>query len=102
MSWIIWLTVIVLAIVVIAIIKLVHVKHKVYAVLIVLLLVFLYLTGSHLIGQKGVDLSSGEGVVEAGKVYFTWIGHVFSNAKSLIGQAIKMDWEGEAGNRSLG
>ena len=97
------LPVILLVIVILTIIKLTHLKHKVYAVAIVLLLLFFYLSGSYIVEEKNIDLSTGEGILKAGGVYLGWIGHIFSNAKSLTGQAIKMDWKGDLGeNKTKG
>lgn len=75
-------------------------KHKVYAILIVLILMFLYISGTQIIGSNNIDISTGEGVVEAAKMYLVWMGHIAENTKSLAGRAIQMDWEGNLNKTS--
>jgi hypothetical protein len=33
-------------------------------------------------------------VTEAGRIYLSWLGTIFTNAKSITTNAIKMDWKG--------
>jgi hypothetical protein len=45
---------------------------------------------------KGKDLSVNN-ISDLGKiikVYFSWLGNVFTNLKTISGQAVKMDWQG--------
>jgi len=69
-------------------------QHKTYAILITVMLIFFYVTGSKIIAENNVDLKTFDGMVTAGKLYFSWLGHVLQNTKVLIGNAVKMDWRG--------
>jgi hypothetical protein len=76
--------------------KMEHTKTKVYAVVIVFLLLFFYLTISGVLEKNKVNLGTFDGIVSAGKLYFSWLGHVFSNGEVIVGNAIKMDWAGNS------
>jgi hypothetical protein len=69
-------------------------QHKLYAILVILLVIFFYTTTSRLVQQNNIDVKTFDGMVIAGKLYVNWLGHVLSNTKALIGNALKMDWIG--------
>ena len=71
-----------------------EIKHRIYTAIIILLILFFYITASKVLSQNKIDLKSFEGIVYAIKIYFVWLVHVFKNAKTLAGNAIKMDWVG--------
>jgi len=41
-----------------------------------------------------VDLKTVPGLFKAVKIYFSWLGSVLGNMKSITTNAIKMDWNG--------
>ncbi len=102
MTLIFWAIFVGLGLLIFIFIKFIHMKHKIYAVLIVLLLLFLYVTAGQVISSNEIDVTSGEGVVQAATIYFKWMAHIFKNARVLAGNAIKMDWEGAIKNTTLG
>jgi len=67
-------------------------KHKIYSVLVILLLIFLYTTSSKVISEHNLNIKTFDGMISAGKFYFSWLGQAFQNSKVLVGNAIKMDW----------
>lgn len=67
-------------------------KHKLWAMLIIALLLFAYISFTLTLKGKDVDYKSIPGLMQAGKIYFSWLGGVFGNMKSITGHAIKMDW----------
>lgn len=75
-----------------------HIKHRFFALILVLILIFIYLTSSSLLSNQNLNFKTFEGWMKAGKIYFSWLGHAFGNAKEITGQAVKMDW---IGNSSL-
>ncbi|MCK5610922.1 hypothetical protein KAR91_54110 [Candidatus Pacearchaeota archaeon] len=67
-------------------------KHKLFAVLLIGLILFSYLSAAMIFRGQDVDLTSPSGVIEAGGVYFSWLGSVSKNFIQLTGNAINMDW----------
>ena len=76
-----------------------RVRHKVFAMFLIGMILFSYFSFTFVLKGKDVDLKSIPGVIEVGKLYFSWLGGVFGNFKSITFNAIKMDW---AGNESVG
>ncbi len=71
-----------------------HVKEKIFLVLIILLIIFFVVTASTLIKNKEINLTTFDGIVVAGKIYFKWLIHIGKNLGDITGEAIKMDWKG--------
>jgi len=69
-----------------------HLKSKITIILVLLLLFFFYISASIVISKNHIEVRSLEGMIIAGKAYFKWIGHVIDNTKTVVGNAIKMDW----------
>ncbi|MGY4884494.1 MAG: hypothetical protein ACP5NZ_02850 [Nanobdellota archaeon] len=90
--------VIVLIIVIWLLIEFKRFKHKIVAVFLILLIVFTYFSFASVIKGKNLDLKTPEGMKEAGKLYFVWLGHAFKNVKVVTSNVINMDWKG---NESL-
>ncbi len=84
--------VLVSAIAVMLIIK--FVPHKLFAIIIVLVLLFLYFSGSYFLSDGEIDITTGEGVLDVATLYIGWMGHLYTNIRTLTGRAIEMDWEG--------
>jgi uncharacterized membrane protein (DUF373 family) len=87
-----WIIIIGLILLAFAFLRVKHLKHKVTAVLLILLILFLYTSFSSVISEKGINLKSSAGIESALRIYFNWLGHAFSNFKSLTGNAVKMEW----------
>lgn len=75
-------------------------RHKIFAVFLVALILFTYLSFTLVIQKHDVNLGSVPGIIDAGKLYLSWLGSIFSNFKSITLNAINMDWSG--GNSSGG
>lgn len=86
----------VLVVVFLIILKVRHTKHRFFALILVLLLVFFYLTATSLFSDKNIDFKSFDGWMSAGKIYFSWLWHAGGNAKTIAGNAVKMDWAGNS------
>jgi len=67
-------------------------KHKLWALLIIGLLLFAYISFTLTLKGKNIDFKSVSGLIQAGKIYFSWLGGVFGNMKTITSNAIKMDW----------
>ena len=68
-------------------------KHKAIAIFIIGLLVFIYLTGAFVIKDKGIKFGTTSGMITATKIYFSWLGTVFVNLKTITSNAMKLNWE---------
>ncbi|MEX0932875.1 MAG: hypothetical protein WDZ77_02130 [Candidatus Pacearchaeota archaeon] len=69
-------------------------QHKLIAIGLIVLVIVGY-AGMATIGQNNnVDLTTIGGIVEATKLYASWIGGFFSNLKAITTQAISLDWFG--------
>ena len=73
-----------------------HFKTKLYAVVIVLLLLFVYISGASIVEKNKLNLATSDGISSFVKLYFSWLGNAFENTKSLTGNAVKMDWNGNS------
>ena len=90
-------TLLVISVLIIAIwiiIEMKRMRHKVFAIFLIGLLLFSYLSFTLVLKGKDIDLTSMEGMKEAGTLYFSWLGTIFINFKSITAKAIKMDWKG--------
>lgn len=90
-------TLLVISVLIIAIwvvVELKRMRHKVFAIFLIGLILFSYLSFTIVLKGKDVDLTSFEGMKEAGTLYFSWLGTVFTNFKTITAKAIKMDWKG--------
>jgi len=67
-------------------------KHKIFAMFLIALILFLYISGLGVFGGANVDLSSVSGIIDAWKIYFSWLGSAFGNMKTLTANALNLDW----------
>ncbi len=70
-----------------------HFKHKIVAIFFILLILSFYFSFSSVIKGKDIDLKTFEGMKEAGKLYFLWLGHAFKNVKTVTANAVDMNWK---------
>jgi hypothetical protein len=68
-------------------------KHKLFAFFLIGLIIFTYFSFTASIKGHEVDFSSPSGMLEAGKLYLSWLGGVFGNFKSITAYAFKQDWK---------
>lgn len=95
------ITVLIVGILIVAIYLFVEVKrlrHKMFAIFLIVLILFTYLSFAAVLKDKGIDYKSASGVATAGNLYFSWLGSLFGNFKTLTSNAISMDWKAEEAN----
>lgn len=68
-------------------------KHKIWAIFIIILILFTYVSFVSTVKGKNIDFTSVDGVKTAGSLYFSWLGSVFSNLKTITANAIDMNWK---------
>lgn len=89
-------TLIILAVVVVVIWLIIEAKrmrHKFVAIFLITLILFTYFSFSIVIKRNNVNLKTTEGWKDAGILYFSWLGNVFNNIKSISSYAIHQDWK---------
>ena len=92
------LAILILAILIITIWMFVEFKrarHKMFAIFLILLILFAYISFNLVLAGKNIDYGSIDGIKEAGGIYFSWLGSIFGNIKTITSNAIKMDWAGD-------
>ena len=67
-------------------------RHKLFAFFLIGLILFSYLSMIFLFQDQEVDLKTIPGVVGASKLYFSWLGSVLGNFKTITTNAISLDW----------
>ncbi len=74
-----------------------YVEHKVIVILLVLLFVFIFISFVTIAGtvkSHGIDYKTPQGLIEIGKVYMSWISQVFTNLKTVTGNVVNLNWQG--------
>jgi len=67
-------------------------RHKLWAFFLIGLILFTYISFTASLKNNDVELNSIDGVIDAGKLYISWLGGVFMNLKSISAYATKQDW----------
>ena len=93
-----WIIIAILIVLVLMFLKFRHIKHRLFAVLLIVLLIFFYTTATKLFSEQQINLKSFDGIVSAGKIYFSWLGHAVKNIVEVTNNVIKMDWAGNLTN----
>ena len=73
--------------------KIKYFQHRIYIIFLVLLLLFFYTSGSVIIEKNNLDVTSFDGILSLGKLYFSWLGNLFDNGRYLVGSVVKMNWD---------
>ncbi len=70
-----------------------RIKHKLFAIFLIALLLFSFLSFKAVFNGKEISIKSISDLGNMAKLYFSWLGNVFGNMKSLTGEAVKMSWK---------
>ncbi len=76
-------------------------KHKVFEIFLIFIILFIYFSFTFVVGGQA-NLTSWDGISKASSIYFSWLGSVFSNLKTITANAIHMDWGVNGTNSSVG
>ena len=92
---VIGITVLIISVLIIAIwviIEIKRLKHKLFAIFLIGLILFGYFSFTVSLRGQDIDIKTVPGIIEASKLYFSWLGSAFGNMKSITTNAIRMDW----------
>ncbi|MBT4257575.1 hypothetical protein HOD88_00120 [archaeon] len=90
---VVFLVISALVIVIWVLIEFKRLEHKLFAYFLIGMILVVAASFSVVTSNYDIDYGSASGLMTAGKVYFSWIGSVFGNAKTMTSHAIKLDWE---------
>jgi len=74
------------------IIEIKRLKHKLFAIFLISLILLAYLSFVFVFREQQINLNTVSGIMEATKLYFSWLGSIFGNMKTITSHAVKMDW----------
>lgn len=74
------------------IIEIKRLRHKLFAIFLIALVLFAYISFTYALKGQDVDFKTVPGLVKGTKIYFSWLGSVFGNLKSISTYAVKQDW----------
>ena len=67
-------------------------RHKLLGIFLIALILFSYISASIIFKEQDIDFKTIPGVMIATKLYFSWLGSVFGNLKTITSKTIEMDW----------
>ena len=92
---VIGITLFIISILIIAIWVIIEIKrlrHKLFAIFLIALILFTYISFSLTLKGQDIDFKTVPGLMKATKLYFSWLGSVFGNLKTITTHAVRMDW----------
>jgi len=89
------MTLFIVAILIISIWVIVEIKrlnHKIFAIFLIGLILFVYISVNFTLGKEDINLRSFSGIMQASKIYLSWLGSIFGNLVKVSSHAIKLNW----------
>ena len=74
------------------IIELRRFRHKIFAIFLIISILFLYISVVVVFNGQEIDLKSISGIISAAKLYFSWLGSLGGNVKTIAANVIHLDW----------
>jgi hypothetical protein len=69
-------------------------KYKLLALFLIALVLFSLFSFNSVFKGKDISINNISDLGKIMKIYFSWLGNIFNNFKTISGQAVKMDWRG--------
>ena len=91
-----WILIAVLVVIVFLLLKFKEVRHKISHLIIIVVILLTITSFAHLYLTNDLDLTTFDGIVHAGGLYFSCLGNVFHNTVSISGYAVHRDWSANA------
>jgi hypothetical protein len=70
------------------------IKYKLLVLFLIALILFSIFSFNSAFNGKDISVSNVSDLGKVVKIYFSWLGNIFVNLKTISGQAVKMDWQG--------
>ena len=93
-----WILIVLVVLILLIIMKFKEFRHKFGFLAIAILFLFLVLSVWHVYAENKFNLNTLDGLVGAAKIYFSWLGSLFSSFVKVSSYAIKQDWGINASN----
>lgn len=90
MNWI--LITIVGLILLVIIIKLTEVRHHLFYKALGIVLILIGVSVVYILLKSGTNITTYEGFLDFGRVYYNWLLGAFGNAKGITGYAVQQNW----------
>jgi hypothetical protein len=68
-------------------------RHKLFVIFLIGLIIFSYFSFNAALKKESVDYKSVSGLIDTSRVYFSWLGNIFSNIKSINSYVVKQNWD---------
>ncbi len=68
-------------------------KHRFLTFFLIALILFSFISFNMVFKGKDISVKNISDLGNLVKIYFSWLGGIFSNIKTITTQAIKMNWE---------
>jgi hypothetical protein len=65
-------------------------KHKLLAIFLIALILFSFFTFNSSFKDKDISINNVSDLGKVVKIYFSWLGSIFANLKTISGQAVKI------------
>ena len=100
MTWVTWVLIGIFLVVLMMVFKAKEVRHKLGFVVVASIVLFLVFSFYQVYTTQKLDFTSLDGVVNAGKLYASWLGTMFGNVAKVSNYAIQQDWTIDGSNVS--
>ncbi len=87
-----WIVIAILVGAAVIALKMNKLRHKIWIIGLIVFALFLYASVAVVYKENELEFRTVEGLLSSAKVYVGWLGNSFQNLKSVVGNAIKMDW----------
>ena len=71
-----------------------RIKHKLLSIFLIALVLFSFFSFNIVFKGKEISVNNISDLGKIFKIYFSWFGNIFGNMKTITGQAVEMDWQG--------
>src|SRR3989344_1222438 len=90
-----WWLIFIVAVLILIVFKFKELRHKLGFVIVISVILFLIASFSQIYVTEDLKLNSFDGIVHAGRIYFSWLGNAAGNLADIGSYAVKQDWDAE-------
>jgi disulfide bond formation protein DsbB len=67
-------------------------RHKILLIFLIVLILSVYISFTVVLRDKDINLKTASGIKEGVTLYFSWLGTIFQNFKTITSNAIGLNW----------